>query len=342
MGPTLHGTTAPRPFRSEGLGRQGAEGLKPQGAEGPGAGGATAPGFQRAEALKSQGAAADLLSWEGDPTMHRLAVLNLKGGSAKTTTALALAFTLANRGHRTLVVDADSQANATLTLTEGQGAPPPTLGHVLLGQADAHDAIRSTRHPLVDVLGSDPQLADAAVLLAEQLGREHRLQDALDDVADDYEHVIVDCAPAMSLVAVNVLAAVEGVLVPVDPGLYSLAGLGRLQEVMDQVRRFLKNERLHLHGLVLTRTHRNKATADLEAQLRDLFGPLVCRSTIPHSVRVEEAVARHRSIVEWSPRSAPAAAYESLCSELFGHGQQSTRDADAALDLDPADDRDAA
>lgn len=271
--------------------------------------------------------------------MRSLAVINLKGGSAKTTSAINLAVGLARRGRRCLLVDADPQGNASMTMLDGEAPEAPTLGHVLLDQSAADDAIRPTRIDGLDVLPADQQLADAALLLADQIGREHRLRAALAPVRDDYDHVIVDCAPSMSLVSVNVLATVEAVLVPVDPGLYSIAGLGRLQEVIDQVRRYLDNPPLRIAALLVTRTHRNKATGDIESHLRDAFGPLVCAATIPHSTRVEEAHARHRTVIEFSPRSAPSLAYLALVEELFGDGKHSDQGHPGDLvDADPAGD----
>jgi chromosome partitioning protein len=110
-------------------------------------------------------------------------------------------------------------------------------------------------------------------------------------------------------------------LVPVDAGLYSLAGLGKLQETVDQVRRYLDNPGLKIGGLVLTRVHRNKATDDIETQLRAAFGELVHRSTIPHSVRVEEAHARNRTVIEFAPKSTPSTAYLALLTEILDHGK---------------------
>ena len=271
--------------------------------------------------------------------MRSFAVVNLKGGSGKTTTALCLAAGLAKRGKRVLLIDADPQANATMTLLEGEAGDGPTLGHVLLDQADAEEAIRSTRLERLDVLPADSTLADAALLLADQLGRERRLRPILRDLAGDYDFAIVDAAPQMSLVSINVLNAVDALVVPVDAGLYSIAGLGKLQDTVEQVRKYLDNPTLEIAGLVLTRTHRNKATADIEAQLRAAFGELVYQTTIPHSVRVEEAHARHRTVLEFSPRSTPAVAYEALINEVLTYGQpsQPARDSLDRLDSDPAE-----
>lgn len=269
--------------------------------------------------------------------MRRIAVINAKGGSGKTTTALCLAFGLARRGMRTLLVDADAQGNATMTALDGAAPEPPTLANVLMEPETAPDAIRPTRADRLDVLPADGQLATAALLLDQEMGRETRLRDALSALGDRYDVAVVDCPPQTSLVVVNVLAAVSDLVVPVDAGIYSVAGLGQLQATAEKVRRQLHNRALRIAGLLLTRAHNNRATRDVAGQLRGAFGPLVYRSSIPHSVRVEEAHARHRTVIEYDPKSAPARAYEAFIDEVIGHGQ-SEGDAAAAGRIDPAHD----
>jgi chromosome partitioning protein len=267
--------------------------------------------------------------------MRSIAVVNLKGGSGKTTTALCLAIGMARRGRRTLLIDADPQANATMTMLDGAPAEPPTLGNVLMEQAGAAEAIRPTRVAGLEILPADARLADAALLLADQMGREHRLRAALEELEGRHDVLVIDCPPQMSLVVVNVLAAVAELVVPVDAGIYSVAGLAQLQQAVEDVRRYLGNVRLHLAGLVLTRAHHNRATRDIEAQLRAAYGPLVCRSVIPHSVKVEEAHARHRTIPEFAPASGPAKAYDDLVSEVIDRGDHA-RDTGPAVHADPA------
>lgn len=268
--------------------------------------------------------------------MRKIAVINAKGGSAKSTTALCLSVGLARRGHKTLLVDADSQANVSMTMLEGAAIEPPTLGAVLLDQVDIEDGIRPTRVKGLDVLPSDSQLADVALLLADGMGREYRLKNALEAIEGRYDVLVVDCPPQTSLVVVNVLAAVTELIVPVDAGIYSVAGLSQLQGTVDQVRKHLRNRAIRISGLLLTRTHNNRATRDLAGQIREAFGTLVYASSIPHSTRVEEAHARNRSVIEFDPKSAPARAYEAFIEEVIRYGE-STGNTDSALSTDSPD-----
>jgi chromosome partitioning protein len=274
--------------------------------------------------------------------VRSIGVVNLKGGSGKTTTALTLAVGAALRDLRVLLIDGDPQANASMTMLDGKPADDPTLGHVLLDQARAVEAIRPTRVGGVDIIPADGKLADAALLLSDQFGRERRLRAAMLGVEDDYDLVVIDAAPQLNLVGINILNYAGELIVPVDAGLYSVAGLGRLQETVEQVRKYLDNRRLRISGLVITRAHNNRATKDIEAQLREAFGPLVHEAIIPHSVRVEEAHARHRTILEFAPRSTPALAYDRLITEVLGHGERAGNP-DLGIRADQADhDADAA
>jgi chromosome partitioning protein len=272
-----------------------------------------------------------------DPSaMRSIGVVNLKGGSGKTTTALCLAVGAAMRGRRVLLIDADPQANASIIALNGHAAADPTISHVLLDQVEGADAIRPTRVEGLDLLPADGKLADAAIALVDQLGRERRLSGAIRTIEGLYDLVVVDAAPQLSLVTINVLNAVGELLVPVDAGLFSVAGLGRLQESVDQVRRYLDNHALRIAGLVMTRTHANRATRDIDTQLRAAFGSLVHLATIPHSVKVEEAHARYRTVLEFAPGSAPAIAYGRLLTEILDD-ENRTRNPDAPIAADEAD-----
>jgi chromosome partitioning protein len=260
--------------------------------------------------------------------MRAIAVVNLKGGSGKTTTALCLAVGLARRlpkGKRLLLVDGDPQGNSTLTMLDGQPPAEPTLGDVLLGDVEVTEAIRPSRVAGVDLLPADAGLADATLCLTNELGREQRLKTALRSVQERYAAVIVDSPPALNLITVNILNAVSEIIVPVDAGLYSAMGLGRLQETVEKVRKHLDHDALHIIGLVVTRFMRNRASKELERQLRETYKQLVYRTVIPYSAAVEESHAHHRTVLEHAPRSTAAIAIDSLVSEVWKHGKPNSR-----------------
>jgi chromosome partitioning protein len=271
--------------------------------------------------------------------MRTIAVVNLKGGSGKTTTALSLAVGMVrhlSKRKRLLLVDGDSQANASFTMLDGHAAATPTLGEVLLDEVKITEAIRPSRVPRIDILPSAPALDDDQVWLAEQIGREQRLATALKTVEQVYDVVIIDAPPQLSLVSVNILRAVSELIVPVDAGIYSAMGLSRLQETVEKVRRHLAHTDLAIIGLVVTRAMPNRATKDLVAQLRKTYGPLVYGTVVPYSAKVEEAHARNRTVLEYAPTSPAAVAFESLIKEVMQHGRKTRGNARKSDRLDVA------
>jgi chromosome partitioning protein len=253
--------------------------------------------------------------------VRTIAWISEKGGSGKTTSALNTAHCLARMRKRVLVVDADPQANATLVLLKGQTPDPPTLTHVLTDTADAGDTIRTTALTALDLLPGDTCLADANVTLASEIGRERRLRLAMRGVEDAYDFVVIDASPQRTLININVLNYVSEVYCPVDPGIFSLSGLVKLQGAVAEVVKFLDNAELRLTGLVLTQARGDNLTRDVEAQLRATFGALVCQTTIPQSVKIGEAHARYTSVLDYAPRSPAARAYEALTREMMAHGE---------------------
>lgn len=256
--------------------------------------------------------------------MRRIALANLKGGSAKTTTATALAVGLARRGHRTLCVDCDPSGNASWTLLGGRGADGPTLAEVLTRRASADEAIRPTTTTRLDVLPADASLGGVNVALAQELGRDTRLRACLDGLDDRYAFVILDTGPTTTTLLVNALTFAEEVVVPLDPGIYAVIGLTEMERVVAEIREAY-NPALRLAGLLLTKVARTKVAADVEAELRTRYGPLVFRSTIPAAVTVEAAHSRGLTVVEHSPKSPPALAYAQLVEEIASHGREENR-----------------
>jgi chromosome partitioning protein len=257
--------------------------------------------------------------------MRRIALVCEKGGSGKTTTATALVVGLARSGHRTLLVDADQQANASWTLLGGQGANPPTLAAVLMRQASVEEAIRPTATPGLDLLPADASLGGVNVALAQELGRDTRLRSALAPIEGRYDYVLIDTGPTFTTILANVLVYAAEVIVPLDPGIYAMLGLVQLQETIAEVREAYSNQALRLAGLMLTKVTRNNVSRDVEAELRRRFGDLVFKAVVPLSSRIEEAHSRGTTVMDYAPKSAGALAYAQLVEEIIAHGRAQDR-----------------
>jgi chromosome partitioning protein len=239
-------------------------------------------------------------------------------------TSLNLAANLATGfDKRVLLLDLDHQANVTAVLTRGR-LEGPTLAQVLLQGTPAREALRATLYDGLDLLPASAELADVNIALADPtgplgLGREHRLRRALAPLDGAYDYVIVDTGPQRTLLNVNVLNYVHEVLVPIDPGYWSLLGVQRLEELIGQVREYMDHAPLRIGGVLLTKVMHTNVAREVEAQVRAYFGARVFRTTIPHNVKVEEAHSRGLSVLDYAPESPGARAYLALTEEIIAH-----------------------
>jgi chromosome partitioning protein len=251
---------------------------------------------------------------------RRIGCLAEKGGTGKTVTALNLAAAFGAQELRVLLVDLDAQANASHVLLRGAKPEPPTVADTLLNRAELVDAIRPTHFANVDVLPSSAELADTTAFLTNEVARERRLAVSLAPIAEEYDVVLLDTAPTRSVLTANALAFVEEVYVPLVPSLFGVLGLGQLQADIATVKQYLGHARLRLAGVILCAMERNRICAELEAQLRDMLGAVVLETTIPKSVKVEEANNRAETVLTWAPRNPAALAYRKLAEEILTHG----------------------
>jgi chromosome partitioning protein len=254
-----------------------------------------------------------------------IACANQKGGVGKTTTVVNLATSLANAGRHVLVLDLDPQGNATSGFGIDRGSLTGSLYDVLLGDRELSSVIISTGIDRCELAPGSVSLAGAEVELAGAPQRERRLARALNDVADSYDVVLLDCPPSLGLLTVNALTAADSVLIPTQCEYYALEGLSQLIATLNLVRDNL-NPSLAIEGVVLTMYDaRTNLSADVAAEVRGHFGPAVFEAVIPRSVRLSEAPSFGLPIARYRPDSRGAIAYDALASEMLRREEQHGR-----------------
>ena len=230
-----------------------------------------------------------------------------------------LSAALASLGNRVLLIDTDPQGNATSGVGVGPLSDEPTTYEVLIGNADAGDAIRSTETPGLDILPADPRLAGAEVELVPIKNREGILARSLKQQFDRYDFLFIDCPPSLGLLTLNALTAAHSVLVPIQCEYYALEGLGRLLETIERIREAL-NPRLALEGILLTMyDSRLNLSVQVAEEARQFFGDRVYRTMIPRNVRLGEAPSFGKPVTVYDPYCIGAASYIGLAKEILGH-----------------------
>jgi chromosome partitioning protein len=244
---------------------------------------------------------------------HIYALANQKGGVGKTTTAINLAACLAEAGEPALVVDLDPQANAT----SGLGAHANgTSSYDLLDGVPLGDLVKHTRFANLDLVPAKPDLAGAAVELAQRAGGDQYLAESLIEATAHYRFVFLDCPPSLGPLTVNALAAADRVLVPVQAEYYALEGLSQMMRSIELIRRSL-NPRLVIGGVLLTMVDgRTRLSADVAKEVRRHFGDLVFKTAVPRSVRLAEAPSFGLPAIVHDRRSSGAEAYWKVAMEL--------------------------
>jgi chromosome partitioning protein len=253
-----------------------------------------------------------------------IAIANQKGGVGKTTTTVNLGASLAVLEYRVLVVDLDPQGNATTGLGINSRNLEHSIYDVILHDVPLDDCVEPTSLRNLFVAPATIDLAGAEIELVPAFSRELRLRRALEDVRDDYDFVLIDCPPSLGLLTVNGLAAATEVLVPIQCEYYALEGLGQLLRNVNLVQSNL-NPALEVSAIVLTMYDaRTKLAEQVAAEVRTHFGPKVCRSVVPRTVRLSEAPSFGQPIIVFDPSSRGALAYRELAREVSGGTPQRT------------------
>ena len=244
-----------------------------------------------------------------------IAVFNQKGGVGKTTSCISIGAVLAEAGYRVLLVDFDPQGSLTVGLT-GAHELPQTIYEALLGRLSASDVLLKSSVPGMDLLPATIELSAAEMQLVNEVGRDQTLARLLEPLLPEYDIVLIDCLPSLGLLAVNALAASDGVLVPLQCEYYALRGMALLFATIQKVKERI-NSRLQIEGIIPTMyDSRSTHHREVLARVLEAFGDLTFHTAVPKTVRFPEATVAVEPITSYASNSPGANAYRRLAAEL--------------------------
>ena len=244
-----------------------------------------------------------------------IGVANQKGGVGKTTTAVNLAAALGVLEKKILIIDADPQANATsgLGIEQSEFSTYNLLEH----SSDAAKCIQKTSSPNLDIIPSHIDLVAAEIELVDRENREYMLKEALKSVRDNYDYIIIDCAPSLGLITINALTAADSVIIPIQCEYFALEGLGKLLNTIKNVQK-IHNQDLDIEGLLLTMyDSRLRLSNQVVEEVNSHFPEMVFETIISRNVRLSEAPSFGESILSYDAESKGAIQYIQLAEEVL-------------------------
>ncbi len=253
-----------------------------------------------------------------------ISIANQKGGVGKTTTAITLSATLAKKGKKILLIDADPQGNAS----SGIGIEKEvevSVYNLLVEDIDIKDVIVDSQIKNLKVCPSNINLAGAEVELVSMMSREQRLKEKLDTIKNDFDFIFIDCPPSLGLITLNAFTASNSVLIPVQCEYYALEGLGQLLNTVNLVKKHL-NKELEIEGALLTMYDiRTNLSNQVVKEVTRYFEDKVYKTIIPRNVKLSEAPSYGMPINLYDPRSKGAKYYEKLAKEFLKNNEETKK-----------------
>ena len=251
-----------------------------------------------------------------------IAIANQKGGVGKTTTAINLSSCLAEAGQRVLTIDFDPQGNATSGLGLEKGQIEDTVYEMMLGDCSFEDCLQREVQEDLDVLPSDSNLSGAEIELLDVENKEFVLKSHLDQVKNDYDFIIIDCPPSLSLLTLNALVATDTVLVPIQCEYYALEGLSQVLRTINIVKRKM-NPSLEMEGVVFTMYDaRTNLSLEVVENVKNNLNEKIYKTIIPRNVRLAEAPSHGMPINIYDSKSTGAESYRLLAAEVISRGEE--------------------
>lgn len=250
-----------------------------------------------------------------------IAIANQKGGVGKTTTSINLAASFAAMQRKVVLIDLDPQGNATVGSGVDKSQITYTSNQVLCNEVDIKTALIKTKSGF-ELLATNQELIVAEMQLLQVPQRELRLKTILNTIMADYDYILIDCPPSLSVLTVNALVAADSVLIPIQCEYFALEGLSALLNTVEQIRTTI-NPRLHIEGLLRTMYDgRNRLALDVSSQLLTHFPERVYRTVIPRNVRLAEAPSHGIPVLHYDEKSQGALAYLALAGEILRRGEK--------------------